>query len=472
MTPQLPPSTKKKDLTTGSLAGNIFRLAGPMTVGMFLHSFYSMADAFWLGRLSKLALASQTVCWPFMFLAFAVGMGFGTAGTTLVSQYTGADRPEEAELAAGQTMLLLVALTASVALPVIALAPHLLWLVNAPENTVPDAILYLRIMMLGMPLVGFIVAYGAALRGLGDTLTVVMIGAVAVMLNIVMDPLLIFGLGPFPELGVAGAGVASVLARLVEAFVCLLVMRTGRAGLRVHVRDLRPEWSILRRLVKVGAPVAVNRGSDSVGFAVFQAIINSLGTTVIAAFRIGFSIIRLFNMPAFAVATAAAPIVGQALGARKRRLARRTVWTSTGFVAVAMFVPLVLVMSGGQYVARFFVDSQEVAMEARRFFHVVPASSYVYGVLTVLLSAFYGSGHTRPALAIGILRLWVLRIPLALTLVFLLHWGSFGAYFAMVGANIVCAAVTLRLFLRGGWESPVVEEAPGPAEIEAEPAES
>ncbi|MFW6189442.1 MAG: MATE family efflux transporter, partial [Planctomycetota bacterium] len=158
MTPQLPPSTKKKDLTTGSLAGNIFRLAGPMTVGMFLHSFYSMADAFWLGRLSKLALASQTVCWPFMFLAFAVGMGFGTAGTTLVSQYTGADRPEEAELAAGQTMLLLVALTASVALPVIALAPHLLWLVNAPENTVPDAILYLRIMMLGMPLVGFIVA--------------------------------------------------------------------------------------------------------------------------------------------------------------------------------------------------------------------------------------------------------------------------------------------------------------------------
>ncbi len=464
-----PPRTVRRDLTSGSLAWNLFRLAAPMTVGMLLHSAYSLADAFWLGRLSEQALAAQTVSWPFMFLAFSLSMGFGTAGTALVSQYTGADRHGEADRSAGQTILLLCSLSLLVVAPIILLAPVLVRLVQAPTPIQADAATYLRIMMCAMPLVGFIVAFGAVLRGLGDTLTAVKIGAVSVVLNIVLDPIFIFGLGGMPALGVAGAAWASLLARAAEAALCGLYLSAGWAGVHLRRADFRPDRSMLRKLIVVGGPVAVGRGSDSLGFLAFQTIVNTLGTTVIAAVRIGFAITRMFNMPSFAVASAAAPIVGQALGAGKPRLARRTIWSSTGFVALVMFVPLVLVMMGGQQVAGFFVDSDEVRREAGRFFLVVPASSYVFGVLTVLLAAFYGSGHTAPAFGVGVIRLWCLRVPLALLLVRAARWGSFGAYFAMVVANIVTALITLWLFSRGEWEKAVVpQRASGAAERDTE----
>jgi Na+-driven multidrug efflux pump len=187
--------------------------------------------------------------------------------------------------------------------------------------------------------------------------------------------------------------------------------------------------------------------------------VNTLGETVISGLRIGFSLLQLYNIPAFAVAAAAAPIVGQALGAGKPALARRTVWRGTWLVAVAMLAPLILLMVRGGVLGRILAHDEAIAAETARLLLVVPASSYFFGVLTVLLAAFYGSGHTRPALAIAIVRLWFLRIPIALLLVNVFEWGSMGAYVAMVAANIVCALLALWLFLRGEWESVIIHGA-------------
>jgi Na+-driven multidrug efflux pump len=233
-------------------------------------------------------------------------------------------------------------------------------------------------------------------------------------------------------------------------------------------RDLKPDLAMLRRLLRVGLPVAVSNSSNSVGISVFQVMINTLGTTVIGAMSIGFRIVWFFNMPAQAMAMAAAPVVGQALGAGKVRLARRAVWSSVSLVAVIMFPMIVGLMAGGRLVARAFIDSPDVVAEAGRFFLIVPASSYFFGVLMVLMSAFYGSGHTRPAMVISLLRLWALRLPAAYLLCFVLSWGSLGIYFGMVIGNVLCAGITLWLFFRGGWESAVID-APG-SEPEEAPA--
>jgi putative MATE family efflux protein len=453
----MPSRRAKGDLVSGSLAWNLFRLAGPIAATSLLQALYSLVDAFWLGRFSKTALAGPGATMPLFFVVFAVGFGFGTAGTALVAQHTGAGNRREADRAAGQTLLLLVALGALLGGPIVAFTPQLLRLIRVPPEAIGDAQAYLRIYMLAAPLMGFAIGYSSVLRALGDTITFLYIGAAANLANLVLDPALINGWWIAPRMGAGGAALASLSARGLEAAVCVVCLGRGRMGLRLHARDFRPDWPILGRILKVGLPVALNRSSDSVGFTVFQSMVNSLGVAVVGAFVIGFRIIHLFNLPAHSMAMAAAPVVGQALGARQPHLARRAVRSSAWVVAALLFLPLQYLWRYGDQVARAFTDEADVIAEAAAFFSVVPASSYCFGVLMVLLAAFYGSGHTTPAMVVGVVRLWVLRVPLAWLLGFGLGMGSTGVYLGMVIANIVCALLALAMFLLVDWQRPVVE---------------
>jgi putative MATE family efflux protein len=458
----------RRDLTSGPLGRNLFRLAAPLAVGAILRSVYNMVDAFWLGKVGKAAISAPGVTMPLFFIVISVGMGFGGAGTALVAQYTGAGDHRRADRAAAQTVLLLCALAMALGIPVMVFAPSLLRLLQVPEEIVPGAAAYLRIVMAGVPFMAFAVAYGSILRALGDTITVVVITALTNCVNLVLDPLLIFGLLGLPRLEVRGAALVTLLSQVVTAGACLWCLRKGRAGLHMRLSDLKPDWAILRKMLVVGVPLAASSGFNSLGFLVFQMMINSLGTVVVAAATIGFRITWVFNMPSHAMAMAAAPIVGQALGAGRPKLAHRAVWTSAGVVAGVMFPVVVGLMLGGRLVARAFIAEPDVIAETGRFFMVVPASSYFFGVLMVLMAAFYGSGHTLPAMVVSILRLWVFRLPMAFLLGFLLGWGSLGVYLGMVFGNVVCAFITLWLFFAGGWHSPVVPTGRGGEETAEE----
>jgi len=446
----------KIDLTSGSLVGHLFRMAGPIALGIVLHSLYSLVDAFWLGKLGKVAIASPGVARPVLFMSVALGFGLGTGGTALVSQFTGAGRHRQADRAAGQTMLLLGGMGTLVAVPVVLLAPWILWLMRVPAEVGPSATAYLRIFMLGLPFMAFSMAYGSVLRALGDTVTAVAIGVLSNVLNAALDPLLIFGLGGLPALGVKGAALASVISQYVGALGCLLCLMRGRAGLHVALADFAPDWRLIRRIVAVAVPASIGFGVNSFGFAFFQAIINSFGTTIVSAFTIGFQVLHFFNAPMHAMASATAPIVGQALGAGKVPLARRAVRLSARLLGLAMLLPVGFLMLKGQWVARLFIQDADVIAECGRFFRIVPASAYFFGVVMVLMAAFYGSGHTRPAMVVSVVRVFVVRIPVALLLAFAMGLGSTGAYAGMVAGNVTCALLALYLFLRGGWESAVV----------------
>jgi Na+-driven multidrug efflux pump len=257
---------------------------------------------------------------------------------------------------------------------------------------------------------------------------------------------------------VRGAAVATVAARAVNAAVCLYGLRAGWGGLRLKLSHFRPDWPLARKTMSVGLPAAVGNCSNAVGIAVFQAMVNSLGTTVMGAVIIGFRIIQLFNVPAMALSWAAAPVVGQALGAGKKRLARRAVNLSAGLVAAILLLPVIALTIWGKYVALAFTDSTAVIEQAQIFFRVVPASMYCFSVLLVLLAAYYGSGHTRPAMVIHIVRLWILRLPVSYVLAFVLGMGSIGIYLGMVFGNVITALIAFALYRTGGWEEAVAEE--------------
>lgn len=465
MTETMPKPTGRRDLTQGSLWRNLFILAAPLMVQMSIQAVYNITDAFWLGKLSPLAVTAPGVSMPFVFIVASLAMGFGNGGAALVAQYAGAGRHRDADRAAGQTMLFLMAVSVVMAAIIFLLARHLLALVQAPPEVAEVTIRYLRIFILGTPFIACTLAYGSALRALGDTLTVVYISGAASLLNLVLDPVMIFWM----DMGVSGAATASVIAQFGGAVACVVFMRRGRAGLKLTLRDMRPNYPMLRQILRIGLPAGVSMSSNSVGFAVFQTLINSLGKSVIAAFTIGFRMTHFLTIPGHCMSMAAAPIVGQALGAGKPDLARRAVKASVLLVALGMALPYALMMWQGRLVTRFFIDDPEVIEEAFRFFLIVPASNYFFTVIMVLSAAFYGSGHTRPILAVSLLRQWALRVPLAYLLGHMLGWGSVGIYVGMGIANILCAVLMIWIFLAGRWAKAVIES-PAEEEEESEPA--
>jgi putative MATE family efflux protein len=451
--------TSKADLTSGPLIGHLIRMAWPTALGVVLQSLYSMVDTFWLGKLGDsagtVAVAATGSVRPVLFIAVALGFGLSAGGTAMVAQFTGAGRQRQADRSAGQTILLLCSMGVLAALPVAILAPWILSLMRAPEELILPATLYLRIFILGLPFMAFSLAYASVMRALGDTITAVLIGVATNVLNLVLDPLLILGLWRFPRMGIQGAALASAFCQVVGALGCYACMARGRAGLHVERTDFVPDWPLIRRIVAVAVPAGLGSGLNSIGFAIFQTIINSFGTTVVGAFTIGFQVLHFFNAPMQAMGAATAPIVGQALGAGKVPIARRAVRLSVCLVGSFMLVPAFFLMFNGQWIARLFVQDSEVIAESGRFFQIVPFSSYFFGVVMVLMGAFYGAGHTLPAMVVSVLRILV-RIVAALYLAFVVGLGNTGAYAGMVVGNVTCATLALYLFLRGGWEKAVI----------------
>lgn len=438
--------------------------------GMALNSLYSLVDAFWLGKMrvgAREALAAVGPTAALSFIVVAFGTGFGSGGTALVAQHTGAKRPRQADEAAGQTLLLLPLVTTVMASLMFIFASQVLSLLQTPTEVKPKALAFLRIILIGMPFIAFNIGYGSALRALGDTLTMVMIGVCTNLLNFVLSPLLIFGLGPVPAMGIRGAATVGAFAEVMTAVTCVVLLRRGRSGLRLTRADFRPNKQIIRQIFRIGLPAGVSMCSNSLGFLALQAMISSLGTTVMGAYTVGSRIIEICGIPSWALAMSTAPVVGQALGAGKPELARRAVRTSVMLFAFGMLAPYALIMAEGHLVARAFINDARVIAEAGRFFLIVPASNYFFNVLTVLMSAFYGSGHTRPVMAISLLRQWGLRIPIALLLGFRaswkslgiyfgLAWGSIGIYLGLAGGNVIAAALAWWVFSMGAWERAVV----------------
>jgi putative MATE family efflux protein len=451
----------RKDLTSGPLARTLFSLAAPIAVNSLLHALYATVDVFWLGRLgdSKAALAAPGAAGPFVFIATAFGMGFANAGTALVAQHMGAGRHRDADRAAAQTIMVLCALISVVALPGALLATLLAKASLVPEDALGPASAYLRLIMLGMPFVAFTIGYAGVLRALGDTLTVVAVTAMANVLNALLDPVLIAGMFGLPKMGVRGAGLATVLAQILAALACYVCLRRGRAGLTFTLRDMKPDWPIIRRAVGIGLPAAIGGGSNSLGFLGHTMMVNKMGVTVMGAVTVGGRFMEFFRFPADAMSIAAAPVVGQALGASKPRLARHAVWLSVRWVAGSTLLPFAFLIAFRHTAAEMFSKDPDIVAETGRFFLIVPASAYFFGVLMVLMAAFYGSGHTRPVMVLSLVRLWVLRLPLSYLFGFTLGMGSMGIYLGMAAANILSALMTLYAFWAGGWMSAVVPTA-------------
>ncbi|WP_144925496.1 MATE family efflux transporter [Halorubrum salsamenti] len=442
------------DLTSGGIAKPLFFLSMPIVVTNLFQTAYNLADTFWLGQYSTDALAAISFAFPMVFLLISLGMGISVAGSVLVAQYTGAGEAREAEYAASQTVTF--AVIASVLLGGVGyfFVGEFLDLMGASADVLPLASSYMEVISLGLVAMFGFAVFIALMRGYGDTITPMLVMFGSVVLNIALDPFLIFGWGPFPALGIEGAAIATVFSRALALIVGLAIMFRGVRGVQINLRDMTPDASYLRRLLRIGLPASIEGTGRAVSMNLLLFIVALFPDPVVAAYGIGTRVFSVVFLPAIAVARGVETMTGQNIGSgkpdraeRAATLAAKTLFAVLSVAGVAVFLvpePIVSVFVGADQ-----ADAARVVAVGSQFLRIVALTFGFIGVMRAYTGSFRGAGKTLTAAAISVLMLGVIRFPIAWVAADRI--GETGIWLSFAVSNVVGAAVAYAWYRRGTW---------------------
>ena len=425
-------------------------------------------DTLWLGRYSADAVGALSLAFPLIFFLISVGGGFTAAGSILVAQYTGAGGERSAGLIAGQTLSFVTIVAVCLSALGYVLTDPLLALFPADEATarqiIPLAADYMRVFFLGAPaLFGFFV-FDSLMRGYGNTRTPMMVMLVSVVVNVVIDPLFIFGFGPIPEMGVEGAAVATVISRGLATVIGMYVLFGTDAGPDILSSDLVPDPARIREIVRVGVPTALEQSTSSLAMISLSVIVATYSPAVVAAYGLGNRLTSFAFLPAMGLGRATNTMVGQNLGAGENDRAEAAVWLAAKIAAtVLLAVAVVAVLFPRPIVAVFMATGTEQAAATVSFgsdYLRIKALDFAFmGVLQVMLGAYRGAGSTKTAMAFSIVTLWLGRVPAVYLLAVVADLGPTGIWIGMAVGNVVGAIAAGLWFTRGTWKRTVVDAA-------------
>ncbi len=434
-----------------SMLKTIFKMSLPIMVANFVHTLYNLTDAYFLGKLGVNEISAPNVSFSVVFFLATFGMTFAMAGTTLIAQSFGKGDDSKVDFYLGQTTMIVFAISILIMIIGVGLSKYILILMQVPEEVMPFAYDYMRIIFMGLPFMfGFFVLQ-SVLHGIGDMMTPLYIKAFTVTLNIALDPLIIFGIGPFPALGVKGAAIATVFSNSIATIIAFYILIKGSKGIKLKLKNMRYDRKSFMLFIKIGLPASIGQSLSALGFTVLQGVVNTFGPAVIAAFGVGNRIIGMFNMPAMGIARAITTLVGQHLGAKDTEGAKRV--TNMGMVTSMMFLipSMIFTFFFGGYLIQFFVDDVEAIKYGTILFRVVSPSVIFFGLITVVLGAFQGSGDTKPVMILHIVRLWGIRVPLAYFLSYVVLSSPLGIWIAMFASNSIVAAMGYYWFKTNRW---------------------
>ncbi|WP_448579517.1 MATE family efflux transporter [Thermosphaera sp.] len=439
----------------------MLKLGLPIGVTQALQVVYSLTDMYWLGRLGREALAAVNATWPVLFLVIAGLAGLFQAGLTLVSQYWGAGDYKRSLTAGGQ--LLVIAVCAGVPLGILSYMaiPVFLELIGVPGEVREGAVTYGRIFALGFAVFGLMESVLSIYSAAGDTLTIMKIRLIGVSLNIVLDPIMIFGLLGFPALGIAGAAIATLLSDLISGVISLTLLSTrGIKGEKLRRSDLKPDFSLIKKFFRIGLPISISSLSDAAGFTVLTGIISMMGASALAAWGVGDRPFSLLEILVGSILAALSTIIGQNLGAENFGKAREAAYKALVLAVGITSVGVLTLITVRYEVARLFIPSDpEVIQHASDFILVMGPSIVFFVMLRAAYSVAQGSGHTKPVMYIAILRLWFLRN--ILTYLFgpgPLSLGVKGLWTGMAISNLITGLIALAWIVHGKWLKPVIKD--------------
>jgi len=454
-------SVSKEQILKGPIIKTLFLLGWPIMISSLLETAYTLADTFWLGRLeeSKYAVAALQISWPIIFLLISIAFGFGAAGVALVSQYTGAKKHEEAERSAGQVIFISLTFGLVFAITGFFLSPFIVHSLGLEKEVSHLAILYLRIIFFGLPFMFGSFTFGFIMRAYGDTVTPMIVSGVAVILNIALDPILIFGMFGFPRMGVLGAGLATILTQSLATGIALYLLFKGKVGIKLKLSYLKPEKEKIKKIFRIGIPASIGNSGTAFGFFILMYILARVpdSTVVLAAYGIGDRIINLIFISINGLSAGITTVLGQSLGADKIERAEEAVKKGILAMFFILVVCSILLVLFRTEIMKIFINNSDVVNEGANLIKCVMIGVPFFGIFSGIVASFQGSGHNVPTMILDISRLWALRIPLAYFLGLYLGMNSTGVWIGMALSNIVGTAIALIFFETGIWKKKVID---------------
>jgi putative MATE family efflux protein len=458
------------ELTEGGIVRPLVFLSLPIVVTNLLQTAYNLADTFWLGQYSTAALAAISFAFPMVFLLISLGMGLSVAGSVLVAQHTGAEERDQAEYAASQTVTF--ALLASTFLGVAGypfVRPFLAFLGASPA-VLPGATAYMQVIALGLPFMFGFFVFISLMRGAGDTVTPMVVMFGTVVLNVALDPFLIngwtlvanapvVGTVSFPELGIQGAAVATVVSRSLALLVGLAVMTSGTRGIQIHPSDMRPDFEYLRKILEIGVPASIEGTGRALSINALLLVVGLFSTPVVAAYGIGTRVFSVIFLPAIAVARGVETMSGQNIGAGKYDRAERANYVAASGLFVVLSALGVLIFLVPTPIVGVFTDDPTVLETGATFLRYAALSFGFIGIMRAFTGGFRGAGNTLVAAVISIVTLAGIRFPVAyvasqfsLPIPYTQYVsGARGIWVAFFVSNVAGAAIAWLWFRRGTW---------------------
>ena len=444
---------KPNKYTEGKIFNSLFSLAVPIIFANILQTAYQLIDTFWLGRLGANAVAAVSLSFPILFLVLSLGSGLTLAGTVMVSQYKGAENQKMVNFSSSQTISLIFFISTLLAGISYFAARPLMNIIGAGPEILEESVSYFKVSSLGFVFLFIFFAFQSLMRGIGNVMLPVYIVLCTVFLNLVLDPLFIYGYGPIPGFGVAGAAVASVITQGISAVIGIAILLRGKSGIRIDFSSMLPDMDILKKIVNLGFPASVEQSTRALGMTMMVIIVTSFGSEVVAAYGIGARILSFIIIPALGLAIATTSLVGQNIGAIKIKRAEKVANLSNKIAFFGLTGMGVLMFLFAEPLTAFFIPNDpEVIQDASLFIKIMAPSFGLLAVQQVLNGVFNGAGFTKASMLISILSLWIVRFPVAYILSYKTSLGYEGIWWSFPISNFIAATAAFGYYKMGYWK--------------------
>lgn len=434
----------------GNMLTAILSLAIPVVINSFLQTMYNLTDTYWLGKIGMEELAAINLVTPVQNIIINLGSGITVAGAVLIAQYIGAKEKENAKAMANQIFICIMAFGLVCAVLCFWATPSIVSWLGADGATYVHSITYLSIVIWDMPFLFMVNIFSGINQAQGDTVRPMLLNLVGIILNMILDPLLMITF----DMGVAGAALATLLAKAVPAMVAFALLCNQKKAVCLNIKYMKFEKDKINLILKIGLPTAIGGSTMQLGFLLMSRNVYAYGAQAMAAYGIGNKINGLISLPSNGIGSATATIVGQNMGAGQQKRAEKGYHISMRIAVVFLFIGGFILSRDvvSAAIVKIFTDDREVIVMAADFLSILALWSFTNGVYNTTSGLFQGTGHTEVTMAVDASRLWIFRFVTLWFCESVLHMGVRSIWYSVVVSNAISSVILYILYLMGIWK--------------------
>ena len=445
-------SGSEPEYTSGPVGRAVILLAIPMMLEMAMESVFAVVDIFFVAGLGADAVAAVGLTEAVITPLYAIAVGLSTGVTAMVSRRIGAGDPAAAGVVAGQAVWMGLLVSAVVGSIGLGFAPQILGWMGASADVIDMGSSYTQIMLGGAITIVFLFLLNAVFRGAGDATIAMRALWLANGINIVLDPCLIYGIGPFPEMGVTGAATATNIGRGIGVIYQVWMLTRGRGRVRLGWQHLPICLPVLLRMLRISAGGMLQHLIATSSWIFMMRLVAPFGSAAVAGYTIGIRVLELTFLPAWGLGNAGATLVGQNLGAGQPERAEASAWRAVKYNAVFLVSVAVVFLAGADFIVPQFSADPEVIRYGTACMRIIACGFGFYAVGMVLMQAFNGAGDTFTPSWINGICFWLIQIPMAYTLIRFFDFGPEAAFISIALSESLVAVIGVPLFQRGKWK--------------------